>query len=124
MAVKIDALGQLPEFGDFLRDLAGHQVTGQARFGTNTHDNFQSIRSLNIAEGESHAAGQNLNHLFVGIVTFFGKQAAFPVVDGSSNDIGRFGQGRFGFFAQGAVRHTGDHDRRFDNQRFFCKTGA
>jgi hypothetical protein len=124
MAVKIDALGQLPEFGDFLGDFTGHQVTGQARLGADAHDDFQGIRGFDIAERKSHAARQNLNHLLVGIVPFFGKQAAFPIVDGGSNNISGFGQGGFGFFAQGPVRHAGNQNRCFNDQWFFGKAGA
>jgi hypothetical protein len=57
VTVQINALRQLSECGDFLGDLAGHQMAGQARFGAYAHNNFQCVGSFNVTKGKGYAAG-------------------------------------------------------------------
>jgi hypothetical protein len=99
-------------------------MAGQTRFGADAHNNFERIGSLDVAQGKCHATGQNLDHLFIGIVPFFRQQAAFTVVDGCADDIGGFCQRRFGFFAQRAVRHSRNQNGGFNHQRLFGKACA
>ena len=99
-------------------------MSGQTRFGANADDDFQGIGGFDIAQGKAHAARQNLNDLLVGIFFFFRQQPAFTVVDGGADDVGGLGQSDFGLFAQGAVRHAGNHDRGFDHQRLFGNARA
>ena len=57
VTVQINTFRQLSECGDFLGDLAGHQMAGLPRCGAETHNDFQCIGGLNVAQGKGYAAG-------------------------------------------------------------------
>ena len=57
VTVQINTFRQLSEGGDFLGDLAGHQMTGQARFGAYAASKFAAIGFTQTTDAEGQPYG-------------------------------------------------------------------